>query len=160
MPSRKLLNGVLRGFLGTYVSRYSDLDGYLVFGLAADALDGLEVDLTLDAPAPSLDPVSEVRRLAIRRFSEQLAKVGLSRSVVRSATLAIRPAPEARGGYVETGRRVPSGHDYTFTVSVVTDLGRPYRAECRAFIAPHAPDVFLRSARRGFVGADDEPSPR
>jgi len=50
MPSRKLLISVLRGFLGTYVSRYSDLDGYLVFGLAAGALDGLEVDLTTDVP--------------------------------------------------------------------------------------------------------------
>lgn len=155
MPSRKLMTSVLRGFLGTYVSRYSDLDGYLVFGLAADGLDGLEVDLTIDAPPPSLDSFSEVRRLAIRRFAEQLAKVGLSGSVVRSATLAIRRTPEAQNYHVETGRRVPSGHDYTFTVSVVTDLGRPYRAECRAFIAPHA-DVFTRSTRRGCVGANGD----
>lgn len=156
MPSRKLLASVLRGFLGTYVSRYSDLDGYLVFGLAADALDGLEVDLTIDAPPPSLDSVSEVRRLAIRRFAEQLAKVGLSGCVVRSATLAIHRTPESRDCHVETGRRVPSGHDYSFTVSVVTDLGRPYRAECRAFIAPHAPDVFTRSTRRGCIGTEGD----
>ena len=153
MPSRKLLTSVLRGFLGTYVSRYSDLDGYLVFGLASDALDGLDVDLTTDAPPPSLDPVSEVRRLAIRRFAEQLARVGLPGSVVRSATLAVRRVPDPRDR-LETGRRVPTGHDYEFSVSVVTDLGRPYRAGCRAFIAPHAPDVFTRSTRRGCVGTE------
>lgn len=153
MPSRKLLTSVLHGFLGTFVSRYSDLDGYLVFGLAADALDGLEVNLTIDVPPPSLDPVSEVRRLAIKRFTEQLAKVGLPGSVVRSATLAIRKTPARQEHHVETACRAPSGHDYTFSVSVVTDLGRPYRADCRAFIAPHAPDAFFRSTRRGCVGA-------
>jgi hypothetical protein len=155
MPSRKLLTSVLRGFLGTYVSRYSDLDGYLVFGLAARSLDGLEVDLTSESPPASLDPDSEVRRLALRRFAEQLAKSGLPRSVVASARLTVRKAaePENYGG---TGHGAPSGHDYTFTVSVVTDLGRAFRAECRAFIAPHAPDVFLRSARRGNVCTDDD----
>jgi hypothetical protein len=151
MPSRKLLTSVLRGFLGTYVSRYSDLDGYLVFGLAANALDGLDVDLTIDVPPPSLDPVSEVRRLAIRRFTQQLAKVGLPSSVVRSATLAVRRLDH----HLATGR-MPSGHDYTFTVSVVTDLGRPFRAACTEFIAPHAPDVFARSTRRGCVGTQED----
>ena len=32
MPSRKVLKSVIQGFLGTYVSRNSDFDGYLLFG--------------------------------------------------------------------------------------------------------------------------------
>jgi hypothetical protein len=154
MPSRKLIAGVLRGFLGTYVSRYSDLDGYLVFGLAADGLDGLDVELTSAGPPPSLDPVSEVRRLAIQRFAEQLAKADLPWSVVASAKLTIaRDAERSRDPAASVAIRVVTGYDYTFTIAVVTDLGRPYRAERRAFIALHTPGAFARSARRGNVGS-------
>jgi hypothetical protein len=65
--------------------------------------------------------------------------------------LTIRRAPEPRHDVSGIGHPVTSGHDYTFTVTVVTDLGRPYREECRALIAPHDPDVFARSTRRGNV---------
>ena len=37
MPSRKMLKGVIRGFLGTYVSRYSEFDGRLLFGFVIEA---------------------------------------------------------------------------------------------------------------------------
>jgi hypothetical protein len=150
MPSRKLMTSVLSGFLGTYVSRYSDLDGYLLFGLATDSLDELEVDLTGDSPRASFDPVSEVRRLAIRRFQEQLANHGLLLTAVRTATLTIRRGPTRQAPlYVASGPMDVSGYDFTFTAKVVTDLGRAYQARRHAFIAPHDPERFLRSARRG-----------
>ena len=144
MPSRKVLKNVLRGFLGTYVSRYSDLDGHLVFGLAVEALDGLEVDLLADASAPSMDPVKEIRRLAMARFAEQLAKVGLPRSVLRNARLSV-----VRTAASPSGTPGARGQPYTFTVRVETDFGRSYRADCSVFIAPNDPNVFSRSRRRG-----------
>ena len=146
------MTSVLSGFLGTYVSRYSDLDGYLLFGLATDSLDELEVDLTGDPPRSSFDPVSEVRRLAIRRFQEQLAKHGLSLTAVHTATLTVRRGPTQQAPLcVASGPMDVSGYDFTFTANVVTDLGRAYQAECHAFIAPHDPERFCRSTHRGCV---------
>jgi hypothetical protein len=154
MASRRVLRSVLRNFLGTYVSRYSDLDGHLVFGLAPETLDGLDVDLTAAEPAPSLDPVREIHRLAVRRFAEQLAKARLSRSSLRSARLRVRPLAEAREQEAATAGREPSARTYVFSVETVTDLGRSDRAELGASIAPFDPARFSRSARRGWVGAD------
>jgi hypothetical protein len=150
MPARKLMTSVLRGFLGTYLSRYSDLDGYLVFGLATDCLGGLEVDLTSEPPGPSFDPEGELRRLAIRRFNEQLAKVHLPVSVVHDARLTCR-----RGSAVQIRLQVipgdvpVEGHDYVFCAQATTDLGRTYREERHVFIAPCDSEVFRRSGRRG-----------
>jgi hypothetical protein len=150
MPSRKLMTSVLRGFLGTYVSRYSDLDGYLLFGLAADSLGELEVDLTAEPPPASSDPVSEVVRLAICRFQEQLSKVGLTPSVVSGATLNIRRGSARQAPvYLASGDLAVSGNDYLFVARVETDLGRVYQDQRQAFIASHDPELFLRSTRRG-----------
>ena len=143
------MTGVLRGFLGTYVSRYSDFDGYLLFGFVADSLAEREIDLTGDDTASyAEDPARELASLARRKFKEQLSKVGLPDSIVRSAVLVIRRGPERTGGVLlTTGATVLSGFDLTFAASAVTDLGGTYSEVKCVFIAPQDPALFARSGR-------------
>jgi hypothetical protein len=150
MPSRKLITSVLRGFLGTYVSRYSEFNGYLLFGFVVDSLDGLEVDLTaLAGSVPSHEPIDEVRRLACRKFREQLSKVGLPLSVVRTAMVTIRKGAVRQTplALVFHGLTMVSGFEMHFVARVVTDLGRVYEVEVCEVIAPQDPVRFSQSQR-------------
>ena len=45
MASRRVIKGVLGNFLGTYVSRYSDYDGYWLFGFLVGDLGELRINL-------------------------------------------------------------------------------------------------------------------
>jgi hypothetical protein len=148
MPSRKELKGVIRGFLGTYVSRYSDFNGALLFGDVVEHLTVEEIDLTESAPTPpsataenaliglsrlkfqeGMTPENALTALARRKFQEQLSKVGLPPSVVRNATLTIR----------KCDLNSTCGSDVLFNVRVETDLGRVYEDGVREFIYPNKP---------------------
>jgi len=148
MPSRKLLKNVIRGFLGTYVSRNSDFNGALLFGDVIDHLTVDEINLTESAPTPpsmtaehaltalarfkfqdQMTPEHALTALARRTFQDQLSKVGLPLSVVRSATLTIRKCDPS----------ATCGSDLLFTVRVETDLGRVYEDGVREFIYPNRP---------------------
>ncbi len=132
MPSRKVLKSVVRGFLGTYVSRNSEFDGRLLFGFVIDSLSHAEIDLNASEPAsPVKNPRGELSRLARQKFQEQLSKVGLPTSVVQSAVLTIRKGEPRVGGL---GR----AFDVSFNIRVETDLGRVYQAGVREFIEPHS----------------------
>ena len=89
-----MLKSVIHGFLGTYVSRYSDFDGYLLFGFVVDSLGLVEIDLTeSESASPVRTPHSELIRLARQKFKEQLSKVGLPTSVGTG-----RDAEDSQGG--------------------------------------------------------------
>jgi hypothetical protein len=45
MATRRVIKSVLGNFLGTYVSRYSDYDGYLLFGFLVGDLVELRINL-------------------------------------------------------------------------------------------------------------------
>ena len=139
MPSRKALKSVIRGFLGTYVSRNSDFDGSLLFGFVIDRLTVEEIDLTESAPAPPLNtPEYELSALARHKFQAQLSKVGLPLSVVRNATLTIRKGEPS----------TVWGADVFFNVRVETDLGRVYEDGVREFIYPNTPRLVADSPKR------------
>ena len=136
MPPRTVIKSVLRGFLGTFTSRYPDLGGYWLFGYVVESLESLSVDL-LDSP-DALDeeePLAYLRALAVTRFREQLAKSGLSRSTVSSAALVItRGAPANCGAY---GVPLPlRGWQLTFTVGVRMDNGRVFEDSETVCVAP------------------------
>ncbi len=153
MPSRKLLKSVVRGFVGTYVSRYSDFDGYLLFGFVIDTIRDVTVDLTRPVrPQLAEDALDEWQRLAAFKFQEQLSKVGLPISVLQEATLSIRRTTARRGAVVLRGVPVMvDGFDVDFSVRAVTDLGRVYDTSVREFIAPQNPNLFARSGRASDV---------
>lgn len=144
MPSRRVLKSVLHNFLGTFSSRYSDLRGYWLFGQLPADLDRWVVDLRGDPPEGEA-PLEVARRLAIRRFQEQLGKAGLDRSVVREAVLSwARDAP-ALGRQGEFEAR---GHRVELHVRVVTDRGSIIERRQFSFVAVHDPS---RERRRSPV---------
>ena len=49
MTSRRVIPGVLHNFLGTFTSRYSDFDGYWVFGFLIESMDRVRIDLLSEA---------------------------------------------------------------------------------------------------------------
>jgi hypothetical protein len=127
VASRKMLKSVIRGFLGTYVSRYSEFDGDLLFGFVVDGLTCEEIDLMVPAPTSAAStPHCELSRLARHKFQEQLSKVGLPMSAVHSATLKISKGEPRACRVNRPGESPIGGFDVSFKVRVVTDLGRVY----------------------------------
>ena len=45
MTSRRVIPGVLHNFLGTFTSRYSDFNGYWIFGFLVEKMDSVRIDL-------------------------------------------------------------------------------------------------------------------
>lgn len=135
MPSRRVLKSVVHGFLGTLVSRYSDYRGYWLFGQLPADLDQWVVDLTADPPAGEA-PTEIARRLAIRRFQEQLRKSRLDMSVVQEASLVWTRAEPALGWQ---GDHEAQGHRVELRVRVVTDKGGVIERGQSFFVALHDP---------------------
>ncbi|MBL7689519.1 MAG: hypothetical protein JNJ49_15890 [Bdellovibrionaceae bacterium] len=128
------MKSVLEGFLGTYTSRYSDLRGYWLHGQLP--FDTFEYHFDLMATPPNDDtPEAAARRLAVRRFKEQLAKSGFEVAVVRSADLRIHMGMEAIEGWQGDHRSV--GHMVDFTATAVMDTDRRYERTRTVFVAPH-----------------------
>lgn len=136
MPTRRMIKSVLEGFLGTFTSRYADWRGYWLHGqLPFDAAE-LDIDL-METPPNEDSPLAMARRIAVRRFKEQLAKSGLDVAVVCSAGLKAHMSPEVvqgwQGDYRSCGRMVE------FVATAVTDNGHRYERKRTVFVAPHDP---------------------
>jgi len=146
MTSRHVIPGVLHNFLGTFTSRYSDYNGYWLFGFLVDDLDTKRINL-LGESAKSTDSKAWAfaYQLAAQRFSEQVAIAGLSMACFREAYLDISKLPESR---------LSSGYEMRFQAHAVSDLGRAYERTTSISVRPHNPKLELRSARAG--GADQE----
>src|SRR3954454_7349178 len=132
MAHRRDLTGVLHNFLGTYTSRYSDHDGYWLFGFLAEASRERDIDL-LASPESGASTVAEATALARARFAEQLQKAGISRSWLHEAHLRITRADEAKRAVVNG--RWTDGHDFTFSARATTDHGKTFAAKAVVFIA-------------------------
>jgi hypothetical protein len=146
MTSRRVIPGALNNFLGTFTSRYSDFEGYWVFGFLVESMDTMRIDLLGDAMEGVDSPPSGfARRLAAQKFGEQITKAGLSREWFRDAYLDISKSPESKLGFVNG--RSSSGYELRFHAHVVTDLGRAYERRTSIFVAPHDPRIEMRSGR-------------
>ena len=136
MTTRKVMKSVLNNFLGTYTSRYSDYRGYWLFGQIP--ADHWEWTLDLLGPIPNGDaPADAARRLAIRRFAEQVSKSRLTLEAAREATLKVDRSPAVVEG--QQGDYTAEGHMVRFFARAVMDDGRIYDNEHTVFIAPHDP---------------------
>ena len=138
MPSRRVLKGVLCNFLGTYTSRYSEYDGYWLFGFLVEELATARFDL-LAPPGRADDLLTESHRLAARLFADQLAKSGLDRSAVVSAMLDVK-----RGASTLVS---DEGWQYEFRADATTETGKRFECATRVFVAPHDPKNESRSTR-------------
>lgn len=136
MPTRRIVKSVLEGFLGTFTSRNSDLSGYWLYGQLP--YDTVELDVDLMATPPNENtPEAVARRIAVRRFKEQLAKSGLDVVVVCAADLKTHMETEMVQGW--QGDHRSSGHMVEFVATAVTDNGRRYQRKRKVFVAPHEP---------------------
>ena len=135
---------VVHNFLGTYTSRYSDHEGWWVFGLAEAQLADAQLDLLGSTPQ-SANPLSAVTQMAQGRFAEQLAKAHIPSSFVREAQLSITRNPELVRGAVNG--RWCDGHTFTFTVRVVSDREKTFENKASIFVAPHDATIERRSTR-------------
>ena len=144
--SRKAIKGVLHNFLETYTSRYSDYDGYWLFGMLIGESEQFSIDLldTYSKPSERALMTAAVQ-LAATKFKEQMVKAGLSLSCIREAKLAVSKSPDVRSGYVN-GHRC-AGFDVSFAARAVSPNGKAYECQKSVFVAPHDPEVELRSTR-------------
>ena len=131
---------MLRNFLGTLTSRYSDWNGYWLFGFVVNDLERLDHDLLIPvADSPEDTPLAHIRSLATIKFQEQLSKARLDPIHIREATLTLERLP----GRVEvhynpyTDPYATSGYRVRFMVSAITDLGKVYECEQIVAVAPH-----------------------
>jgi hypothetical protein len=136
---------VLGNFLGTYVSRYSDYQGYLLFGFLVADLGELRINLLGQTVTEPDTPLGVAIVSAAVRFEDQRQKAGLARSQLRDAWLTIRTVPGLCWGEVNGHSR--SGSNLSFLVGAVLDDSKCYERERVVFIAPHNAEVELRSAR-------------
>jgi hypothetical protein len=139
MPTRRVIKGVLGNFLGTYVSRYSDYDGYLLFGVFVATLDELRVNLLDQSAGEPNSPAGVAVRLAAAKFEEQRQKAGLPSARIREAELTIRRLPGLVAGSVGGYER--QGYKVSFRVVAALDDGKKYERERVEFIAPIGPRV-------------------
>jgi hypothetical protein len=143
---------VTKNFLGTFTSRYSNFDGYWLFGFLVGAAD-LDIDLLGDPGDRRRrgDEPSEHASLVARTvFLDQLAKHRFSVSRLRDARLAISTSPTACERLA--GGSLRAGCEMTFVIVVTTDHGGTYRASCSTFVAPHDAALELQSRSTRFDG--------
>lgn len=139
------MKGALWGFLGTYVSRYSDYDGYWLFGFLVPTWVPIRIDLLDDAPANgSRGPVAVAVALARSKFREQLVKAGFDGDAVEAATLTIDAVEPARADRFADFR---AGYNVAFVATATMGEGRMYDRKLVVFVAPHDEAVESRSGR-------------
>jgi len=152
MAGWRVLRAVIPNFLSTYTSRYRDRDGWWLFGLAVESLDGLVVDL-LGEDVGADSPRDQVVSDAIRKFRGQMAKQHVARDFLLEATLHCQRGKAYRG--IDRAWR-NAGHDYTFTVRVRTVNGKELERSRHVFVAPHDPTFERQSSRAWEKIADPE----
>jgi hypothetical protein len=138
------MNGVLAGFLDTYTSRYSDFEGYWIFGFIVETIEVLEIDL-LAKPTSAAGAIAAAENLARAKFCEQLRKHGFATSAASAGNLRISPGVDEVERLAGDLRR--SGRDLTFHASVLSDTGTRYTRAKVVFVASHDPRFEQRSNR-------------
>jgi len=146
MATRRVIKSVLSNFLGTYVSRYSEYDGYLLFGFLVADLAELRFNLLRATHDESKTPVGVAATLAAAKFDDQRQKAGLMRPHVSDAWITIRRLPQTPVGVV-SGQPC-AGFTVSFLAEAKMDNGRRYHCERVAFVAPHSREIERQSARR------------
>lgn len=147
MARLRNIKGVLNNFLGTFTSRYSDYDGYWIFGLLYGDLEQLTIDLlNPEVATPGITPVSAARQLAREKFADQMVKAGLATSSLQEASLEISKQHEPVMGPVN-GRSC-AGRTINFRVVAFFKSGKRYESDKSIFVAPHNPEIEGRSTRR------------
>jgi hypothetical protein len=140
----RVLRGVVDNFLRCYLSRYSDYQGYWLFGFLVPDLTAMRVNL-LRPPADDRPAFKYAIDLAAQRFRDQLQKGRVSLEQVRMADLELFRALTKLA--VEVNGNVADGWVLRASVVVESVRGRQFNAERCVLVAPHNEAVELRSTR-------------
>jgi hypothetical protein len=144
------------------MSRYSDFDGYWLFGKLVNDLDQLQINL-LEASQNSTTAIDRARSLAQAKFADQIQKARKQLTDFQQAFLRITRTHELSPGRVNavTCSKMPpsitdggnssgwteftrDGYIVTFNASVVTRTNRHICVERSVFVAPHDPNYEQR----------------
>src|SRR5947208_2892699 len=110
MKVRRRITGVLCGFLDTFVSRYSDYDGYWIFGLLVHECPEVSFDLLRGSSGMQGPPVfAAAASIARSRFASLLGKHCIPAEFVSEARVVISKR-DAMSGPVNG--RYCTGHRY------------------------------------------------
>ncbi|MCE9638186.1 MAG: hypothetical protein K8T90_20990 [Planctomycetes bacterium] len=132
------MQSVVAGVVGTFVSRYSDYDGYWLLGFLVGRANPIDIDLLPDAP-PSAENSADAyaTRLAILRFQEQVDKHHLPMSAVRAARLEIATLPSSR--WQEVRGKPRRCWELRVSGRVEVSSGAVYEATTTTWVGPHLP---------------------
>ncbi len=143
MATRRVIKSVLQSFLGTYTSRYSDYDGYWLFGFLVADLGELRINLLGQNVGDPASPVGVATSLAVTKFEEQRRKSDLAPSHIHEAWLTIQRLPGERKWWASD--HWSAGFNIRFSALAVMENGKRYERECDVFVAPHNPEFESRS---------------
>lgn len=149
MSVRRIIKSVIWNFLGTFMSRYSEYDGYWLFGFLVQG-EPQQIDL-LGEHSETGSPRDNAARLAQTKFANQLEKTGIATSELRSATLWIARLPGEVCSRVHIVIPYPphelerNGHFLKCHVEVRLRDDSAFTVERTVFVAPHDPDLETRS---------------
>jgi hypothetical protein len=160
MARRREIVSVLRGFLGTLLSRYSEFDEYWLFAFLVPDPREWVVDLLRDGPHPPLgrhskDPVAHARHLARLLFADQCRRASYPMSWISTATLELRIAgpvdEELTDPIYLAGRPV---YRVRAVGSATSDLGRTWSVAGETLACPFDParDELPERLRRRHLG--------
>ena len=139
MKVRRRITGALASFLDTYISRYTDLNGYWLFGqLLVEASNTQLPIISGEAQLPVLPISRHATILGRKKLFEQLDKHHIPREFVKEADLRFEKKEESYG-WIEH-RRV-RGYLVVLTANAISDLGKKYTCHARIFVSPHDPEV-------------------
>lgn len=146
MHRRRKILSVLHNFLGTYTSRYSDHQGYWLFGFIVREVDELRIDLlngTANVHRSAV--IDRAVQVAVRKFLEQIVYDDLPIQWIREAKLDISKTRPMHG--IINGHQ-RSGVELRVCASAVMDIGTQYESKVLMFVAPHDPSVELQARGR------------
>jgi hypothetical protein len=146
MTRRRAIKGILHNFLGTYTSRYSELNGYWLFGFLVEDIQPTRIDLMSTNYEESNMPMSTAKRLAVRKFTEQIEKANIPISWFGDVFLEITKSPSPTECYVNG--RLCIGYEMNFVANAVTDKGKLYKSTSTIIVAPHNSKLELQSRHR------------
>ncbi|GAA6181371.1 hypothetical protein NBRC116594_28090 [Shimia sp. NS0008-38b] len=142
MARRREFQGICNSYLGFFVSRNNDLDGYWALGQYQNAVrKAASHSMWFDFCAPF--DAMDTSRFAREQRAYQL---------VFQSQLAVRKMPEgwcAQGGVAVSSVSV---RELICVVLLIDDLGQTYRASAREFVLPHDP---YNEQRRCSSGRND-----
>jgi hypothetical protein len=145
MATRRIIKSVLGNFLGTYVSRYTDYDGYLLFGFLVGDFAELRINLLGQSVVDPDSPAGVAVLTAIAKFEDQRAKAHLASSRIREASLTIRQFPGTVLAKIDGWSC--EGFNISFLAEATMDDDKHYKRERVEFIAPYAVVGGARSTR-------------